>query len=384
LNSDAPDLIVHSVTTVDVTGVADDSWVLCRGGVIADRGRGDGWRAAAEAATVVDGAGGWLTPGFIDLHTHGGGGHANEDGGAEILAALAAHRRHGTTRSVISFVSNPIPQLCRLVAEVAALTTANPSVLGSHLEGPFLSDGRRGAHHPEHLTDPTAANVDALLGAARGTLRQLTIDPARPGALAAIATVSATGAVVAVGHTEADYAVTTAAFDAGATLLTHAFNAMPGIHHRHPGPVLAALDDPRVTLELILDGEHVHPSVGRLLMTAAPGRVALITDAIAASAAPDGHYLLGDVAVDVVDRQARVSGTATLAGSTLTQDRALQCALQAGIPVPVAVGALSHVPARALGLAERLGLVRPGYLADLVLFEPDWTVRATYLSALVA
>jgi len=169
------------------------------------------------------------------------------------------------------------------------------------------------------------------------------------------------------------------AFDAGATMLTHAFNAMPGIHHRAPGPVLAALEDSRVTLELILDGRHVHPEVARLLFGDAPGRVALITDAMAAAAAADGDYRLGSLNVSVRDGLAVLSGTSTIAGSTLTQDVALQLALsEVGLPPAVAVAALTAVPARAIGLGDRFGLLEAGYAADAVVLTGDGTVAQVW------
>jgi N-acetylglucosamine-6-phosphate deacetylase len=184
--------------------------------------------------------------------------------------------------------------------------------------------------------------------------------------------------VVAVGHTEATSEQTRAAFDAGARMLTHAFNAMPGIHHRAPGPVVAALEDERVTLELILDGEHVHADVARLLLEQAPGRVALVTDAMAAAGADDGDYRLGSLNVSVRNGLAHLSGTSTIAGSTLTQDAALRRALEIGIPLTAAVAALTSVPARAIGLADRFGLIESGYAADLVVLDDSHHVTGVW------
>jgi N-acetylglucosamine-6-phosphate deacetylase len=184
--------------------------------------------------------------------------------------------------------------------------------------------------------------------------------------------------VVAIGHTEATSEQTRAAFDAGARMLTHAFNAMPGIHHRSPGPVVAALEDERVTLELILDGEHVHADVARLLLEQAPGRVALVTDAMAAAGADDGDYRLGSLNVSVRNGLAHLSGTSTIAGSTLTQDAALRNALRLGIPAPAAVAALTAVPARAIGLGHRLGLLEPGFAADVVVLDDTHHVTSVW------
>ena len=370
--------LLHSAHLIDERGEVEDAWVLLDGDSVAATGAG--FASAPASDSRVDLAGARLVPGFVDLHGHGGGGHAYDDGGEELRAALAAHRRHGTTRSVISLVANPLGELRERLAEIAAIASTDPLVLGSHLEGPFLAPGQRGAHNPDFLRPPDPDALDSLLEAAAGTLRQLTLAPELPGALEMIPELVRAGVTVAVGHTEADLATTRAAFDAGARMLTHAFNAMPGIHHRAPGPVLAALDDPRVTLELILDGQHVHPEVAALLFTAAHdaegrGRVALITDAMAAAGAADGDYRLGSLNVSVREGLAVLSGTSRIAGSTLTQDVALRNAIElVGLPPAVAVAALTAVPARALGLGDRFGLLAPGYVADAVALAADGSV----------
>ena len=331
--------------------------------------------AVAIAGETVDAAGRWLVPGFIDLHGHGGGGFSFDDGDDAIVTALATHRRHGTTRSVLSLVANPLASLRTSLETIADLAEDDPLVLGAHLEGPFLAAERRGAHNAEFLREPTPEAVEQLIGAARGTLRQITIAPELPGALEAIDVLVEAGVVVAVGHTEADLEQTRAAFDRGARLLTHAFNAMPGIHHRAPGPVVAAFDDERVTLELVLDGEHVHPDVAALAFRAAPGRIALITDAMAAAGSSDGDYQLGSLNVTVEGGRAVLRGTHTIAGSTLTQDAALRVALErVGVSPLEAVTALTLTPARVLGLEHRHGLVAPGFAADVVLLDHAWQV----------
>ncbi|MGH3295501.1 MAG: N-acetylglucosamine-6-phosphate deacetylase [Trebonia sp.] len=391
-------IIVHGARKCDVDGETDAFWVVFEGDRITATGDGAGWAAhAGQGADVVDAAGGVLTPGFIDLHVHGGGGFSFDDAtsgaasrheGAEAVErALAAHRAHGTTRSVLSLVANPVAALERSLAAIADLTERDPLVLGSHLEGPFLAPGRRGAHNPNFLIPPSPAVIERLAAAARGTLRQVTIAPELPGALEAIPALADTGVVVAVGHTEADEEQAQAAFDRGARLLTHAFNAMPGIGHRNPGPVVAAIRDERVTAELVLDGVHVHPDVARLLIDAAAGRVALITDAMAAAGGADGLYQLGSLDVAVVDGVARLAvpdgapggAIGAIAGSTLTQDHALRLATRrCGMSLRAAVTALTWVPARVLGLGHRLGRLAPGYAADAVLLNGAYEVRAAW------
>ncbi|MFH8250584.1 N-acetylglucosamine-6-phosphate deacetylase [Microbacterium sp. B2969] len=373
--------LVHSVRLVDDGRIVDDAWVLFDDGRVSALGAG---AERPDAATVVDGhaaagAGALLTPGFIDLHGHGGGGFAYDDGPEAVRGARALHRAHGTTRAVVSLVTAPLETLERRAAMVADLTESDADILGSHLEGPFLDPGHKGAHDPSLLRAPDPAAVERLLAAGRGTVRQVTIAPELEGGLPAVRAIVASGGAAAVGHTDADADMARAAFDAGATILTHAFNAMPGLHHRNPGPVGAAASDPRVTLEVIADGVHLAPEIVRLAFAAAPGRIALVTDAMAAAGAADGDYDLGSLSVEVRGGIARLAGGGAIAGSTLTQDAALRVAVSAGVPLPEAVAALTRVPARALGRADDLGGLAPGMIADAVLLSSDLDVRGVWV-----
>jgi N-acetylglucosamine-6-phosphate deacetylase len=371
--------VIHSARLVDGGTVVEDGWVRFDGERIVARGTGRTWVAEAGGLPTTDAAGDWLAPGFVDIHVHGGGGAAFDDGAEAIARGLALHRRHGTTRSVVSLVTATIDSLAQRVREVAALAAADPRILGSHLEGPFLDAGHKGAHDPALLRPPTAADVDLLLEAAGGTLRQVTLAPELPGGMDAIRALSAAGVAVAVGHTAADYDQALAAFDAGASILTHAFNAMPGLHHRAPGPVAAATRTPGVTLEIVNDGVHVHPEVVRMAFAAAPGRVALITDAMAATGSADGDYRLGGLDVEVREGVARLAAGGSIAGSTLTLDDALRRAvLEVGIPVAEAVRAVTSTPAAAVGRSGDLGRLLPGYAADAVLLDADFTVRQVW------
>lgn len=375
-------LVVHSARLVDDGRIVEDAWVRFDGEHVVAAGVGDGWRGMATDeivdAVATAGAGALLTPGMIDIHGHGGAGVAYDDGPEAIRQARALHRAHGTTRAVLSLVTADLDALERRTAMVADLVDSDADILGSHLEGPFLAPARKGAHDETLLVHPAASAVERLLEAGRGTVRQVTLAPELPGGMEAIALLRAAGSAAAVGHTTADAATTAAAFDAGATILTHAFNAMPGLGHREPGPVGAAASDPRVTLEIIADGVHVHPEVIRIAFAAAPGRIALVTDAMAAAGVGDGHYLLGSLSVDVHDGVARLSEGGAIAGSTLTQDAALRTAVAAGVPVESAVHALTTAPARAIGRVADLGALTPGYLADAVLWDSDLQVRRVW------
>jgi N-acetylglucosamine-6-phosphate deacetylase len=380
--SDLPiDLVVHSATAIDGVGTRPGSWIAAAEGTIRAVGGGDAWRAlpGVERATVHDAAGAVVTPGFVDVHCHGGHGLMFDDGADAIRAALRCHRAHGTTRSVVSLVSNPIDRMCAALRAVGEVMRDDTTVLGAHAEGPFLSPARRGAHALAHLRDPDPTRVDALLDAAGGNLRQLTIAPELPGAFDAIDRLVDDGVVVAIGHTDADGDTARRAFDAGARLVTHAFNGMTPMHHRAPGPAIAAINDPRIGIELITDGHHVHPDLIRTTFAAAPARVLLITDAMAAACCGDGAYRLGDVDVTVADGRATVNGSDALAGSTVTQDVALRVAIQrCGVEPTRAVEAVTATPARAMGVDDRIGLLQPGFVADLVLLDDDWRVHAVW------
>ncbi len=289
--------------------------------------------------------------GFVDIHSHGGGGH---DFGGTVegaLAAIAAHRAHGTERIVASLVSMPVDGVARAAAVIGEAMREDDALAGIHLEGPFLARGRKGAHDPAVLALPTPDRVAGLLDACAGLLRQITIAPELPGAHEAIRTLADAGVVVAVGHTDCTADQAREAFDAGATLVTHGFNAMRPVTGREPGPLGAALADPRVAIEVIADGIHVDPRNIAMLFAAAPGRIVLVTDAMSASGAPAGRYLLGGLEVDVTpDGRAVLAGTDTLAGSTLTLDRAVEVCVAAGVSRSAAVAAASSIPAAVIGL----------------------------------
>lgn len=380
--------LIHSAGLVSGGAVTPDSWVAFDGGTVSHVGTGNGWRSLGAGvgagvgfadSEITDAAGRLLTPGFIDMHCHGAGGTSFDDGTAGIRTALAVHRRHGTTRTVLSLVTASQTALETRIAVAAEAAERDPLILGVHLEGPFLDAGHRGAHDPALLRPPDAESVSRILAAGHGQIRQVTLAPELPGSRAAIGAFVDAGVAVAVGHSAADYETARAAFAAGASILTHAFNGMRGIHHRAPGPVAAATRSPGVTLEIINDGVHVHPEVVRLAFAAAPGRVALVSDAMAATGAPDGEYDLGGLPVTVVDGVARLSTRGSLAGSTLTLDVALRNAVHSvGLSLEEAVTALTETPARALGRGHDLGRLAVGYAADAVILSPDFEVDAVF------
>jgi N-acetylglucosamine-6-phosphate deacetylase len=382
--------LIHSARAISEGSIRDDAWVLFDGDRIAATGQGvapalsrgpasEGGAAEIPDTEIIDAAGRWLTPGFVDLHCHGAGGASFDNGADEIRTGLGVHRLHGSTRTAISLVSASIPVLLERLRSVVVAAGIDPLILGAHLEGPFLDVGHKGAHDPRLLQSATPEAVEAVLAAGEGRISQITLAPELPGGMAAIGAFTAAGVAVAVGHTDADYDRSRAAFDAGATILTHAFNGMEGIHHRAPGPVAAAMATPGVTLELINDGIHVHPEIVRLTFAGAPGRIALVTDAMAAAGASDGDYVLGGLDVVVAAGVARLREGGAIAGSTLFQDEALRLAVRSvGLPIEVAVHALTEAPARAVGRGGDLGRLAAGYAADAVLLDEELSVSGVW------
>jgi len=314
----------------------------------------------------------WILPGFVDIHTHGGGGHTFTTGSPESAREAAAfHLAHGTTTLLASLVSSPFELMRDAVLAFAPLVSEG--VLGGvHFEGPYLSHIRCGAQNPDHLRDPDPAELNELVKLAEGTLRMVTLAPERAGAIDAIDLLCRNGVVAAIGHTDASYEEVLAAVSHGATVATHLFNGMRPMNHREPGPIVALLDSPTVTCELIADGVHLHDGV--LAFTAhsvGVARAALITDAMAAAGMPDGTYELGGQEVVVADRVARLKRGGSIAGSTLTMDAALRQAVHAGLSIVDAATMSSTTPARVLGLDRRLAL---GCAADLVVLDPALVV----------
>lgn len=353
-------------------------WVEVEAGRIVDVGSGAPARPL-DPRHDLDLGEAVIAPGLVDMHVHGGGGGAFFEGtDTAVSAAVALHRRHGTTAMMASLVSDHHTRLMDQVARLADHVEAG-ELLGIHLEGPWLSPRRCGAHEPSALRSPDLREVAELVAAGRGTVRMVTIAPELPGATEAIRAFVDAGAVAAIGHTDATFEQARAAIDAGATVATHLFNAMRPVHHREPGPVVAALEDPRVTVELITDGVHLHPALHRLVTAdVGPERVALVTDAMAAAGMADGAYRLGSLAVDVVDGVAKVAGTDTIAGSTATMGGVVAHAVQhcAGDPVAALLTVVRQAtlnPLRALGMPAP-GL-SPGAPADLVVLSPGLEVR---------
>ncbi len=375
-------VVAGRVVTPD--GVLSDGYVRIAGERVTELGTSTAGSAGARGSAGSTGsagsagsaeAGDWVVPGFVDLHVHGGGGYSFTDGDPAAAAGAAAfHLTHGTTTLLASLVASPLELMIAATRAYLPLVEAGV-IAGLPYEGPSLAASRCGAQHPAYLRTPSTVELAELLDAGEGAVRMVTIAPELPGALDAIRLLVARGVVAAVGHTDATYDQTLAAVQAGATVGTHVFNAMRQLHQREPGPALALLGSVGVTCELVGDGVHLHDAVlAAAARLAGPGRVALVTDAVAAAGMADGEYELGGQALVVTGGVARLARDGTIAGSTLTMDAALRRAVHAGLSIVDAVRAASTNPAAALGLAG-VGALAVGDRADLVVLDDRLTVR---------
>ncbi|MEV6395546.1 N-acetylglucosamine-6-phosphate deacetylase [Streptomyces sp. NPDC051907] len=362
-------MVLTGAKVVLPTGVVEMGRVIVEGAEIVG--------AAPADAPSHDLAGHWVVPGFVDIHNHGGGGASFTSGSAEdVLKGVRTHLEHGATTLVASTVTGEMDFLAHRAGFLSELVEQG-DLAGIHFEGPFISPCRKGAHSEALLRAPDPAEVRKLVDAARGTARMMTLAAELPGGIDSVRLLVEHGVVAAIGHTDATYEQTVEAIDAGATVATHLFNAMPPLGHRAPGPIAALLEDERVTVELINDGVHLHPAALELAFhRAGAGRVAFITDAMDAAGFGDGRYQLGPLAVEVRDGVARLADGDSIAGSTLTLDTAFKRATTVDrLPVEDVVQAISANPAKVLGMYDRVGSLEPGKDADLVVLDADFELK---------
>ena len=362
-------LVLSGANVVMPTGTLKEGEVIIDGPRIT--------RTAPEDAHRIDLTGHWLVPGFVDIHNHGGGGASFTSGTPDdVVTGIHTHRLHGTTTLVASTVTGDMDFLTHRAGLLSELAEQG-DIAGIHFEGPFISPCRKGAHSEELLRDPDPAEVRKLIDAARGHATMVTLATELPGGIDSVRLLADHGVIAAIGHTDATYEQTVEAIEAGATVATHLFNAMPPLGHREPGPIAALLEDERVTVELINDGTHLHPAALQLAFRhAGADRVAFITDAMDAAGFGDGRYMLGPLEVEVADGVARLVEGGSIAGSTLTLDRAFKRAVTIDrLPVEDVVAALSANPAKLLGRYDRIGSLEPGKDADLVLLDAEFDLK---------
>jgi N-acetylglucosamine-6-phosphate deacetylase len=359
--------------------VPGPGFVDVAGGVIT--AVGTGMRPAD--VTLADG---YLLPGLVDLQVNGYYGVEFQIADAASWARVMTRLPEtGTTACLPTMITAPVSNLAEALRTAATFVPELPAdgarVVGVHVEGPFIAPARRGAHNEEWITEPTSGAVAELTEAGRGLLRLVTIAPELPGALAAIEQLASAGVLVSVGHSDATAAQVAAAAERGARMVTHLFNAQRPLSHREPGVVGQALTDERLTSGLITDLHHVVEAVCGLAFRAAPGRIALVTDAAAAAGMPPGEYLLGGELITLPpgDCVPPIRADGTLAGSALRMDRAVANAVRCGVSLPAAVAAATRIPADLIRRPD-LGRLRPGAAADLVWLSPELRTRATWIA----
>jgi N-acetylglucosamine-6-phosphate deacetylase len=346
-------------------------------------------RQLPAGVSVIDFGDAVIAPGYVDLHIHGSAGYDVMDDSVEALPAIERLiARHGVTSYFPTTVSAPMDATLRALERLAtaiekckregADSEHRALPLGIHLEGPFISHVRRGAHPPENLLAPTLALFERFWQAARGRIRMMTIAPELEGALEVIAEAARRGVCVSLGHSDADFAATERGIAAGARHATHTFNAMRPLDHRSPGILGAVLTDRRVSADIIADGVHLDPAIVKLFAKAKGAeQTVIITDAISATGMPDGRYRLGTFEVEVRDGKCMTNGT--LAGSVLTMDRAVQNLSRfAEWDLPLAVAAASRNPVRVARIANK-GVLAVGGDADFVVLSSAGEVLRTFV-----
>ena len=336
----------------------------------------------ARGAEAVDLGGARVLPGLIDVHTHGNSGADFSDGDDAGLRRMAAFlAQSGVTGFAPASMTLPYETLAAAYASAKRLHDAAPAdcarLLGINMEGPFFSEKKKGAQNAAYLKAPDFEAFWRLYEGCGGLIRIVDLAPELPGA-ADFTRRASKFCTVSVAHTDASYDEAAAVYAAGATHLTHLYNAMPAIHHRTPGVIGAASENEAVYAELISDGYHVHPSAVRMAFKLFPGRICLISDALRCCGMPDGEYELGGQAVFLKGGVARLAD-GTIAGSASTLFDCLRNAVSFGVPFDEAVTAATLNPARQLGCADRLGSIAVGKRADFLVCGEDLSLRAVYL-----
>lgn len=333
---------------------------------------------------AIDLAGAFVIPGLVDVHTHGNSNRDFSDGDAQGLEIMAAYlAKCGVTAFAPASMTLPYAVLEKAFATARQLKDKSPAgcarLMGIQMEGPFFSEKKKGAQNGAYLRNPDFAAFKALQDGCGGLIRIVDLAPELPGSVEFIRQAKAL-CTVSVAHTDADYDQAKAAFDAGATHLTHLYNAMPGIHHRNPGVIPAAVENPNVRAEIICDGQHIHPASVRLAFTMfGPERMILVSDSGRCAGLPDGsQFQLGGQDCWLRDGVARLAdGTIACSAANLWQ--CLCNVISWGIPEETAIRAASYNPACAIGADSKIGSIETGKLADFLVCSSDYSSKRVFL-----
>ena len=334
-----------------------------------------------EEYEIIDAEGHLLIPGMIDVHIHGANGFDMMDGTEEsILEVSRTCALTGCTSFLVTSVTSSIEDLMSMIHNIKQVIGREPGakIAGIHLEGPYLNVKRKGMQNEHYLRHPNIDEMKEILKEGESLIKMVTIAPELPGGIEMVQYLKEQGIIVSIAHSDATYEEAKHAFATGASHVTHCFNGMRPIHHRDPGLVVAAFEEPHVSLQAIVDHVHLHPAIVRLMhrIKGAEG-VVLITDALQAMYMGDGHYEFGGQQVTVLDGEARLAD-GTLASSTVTMNEALRKTVESGIPLLDAVHMASITPANILGLQKK-GRISPQTDADLVLMDPEYQVLWTMI-----
>ncbi|MEM3163137.1 MAG: N-acetylglucosamine-6-phosphate deacetylase [Desulfurococcaceae archaeon] len=379
-------LTLRHLTIASSSKLIEDGYVVVERGIIRDVGREP---LGSSVSSEVNLSGYIAVPGFIDTHTHGVKGLdvTSNPEPHRILEMSKHYVKHGVTSYVPTTVTAPhevIIDACRAVREARLQWTPidGSRMLGVHLEGPYINPKAAGAQNTAYIRKPSIKELQEYIDASGKTIVQITIAPEIDGALDLIRYASSVGITVSAGHTDSSYEEGVKAVELGVSKATHIFNGMTRFHHREPGIALALLQSPRVFIELIADFIHIHPAVVKMIIDlGGSSRITLITDSIAATDMPDGIYELGGLKVIVEKGVCKLLNTGSLAGSTLTMDKAFKNVVKLGYSLMDAAAMASTTPAKSINVDEKLkiGDIRAGYVADIAILNKELEVVKTII-----
>ncbi|MBN2455396.1 MAG: N-acetylglucosamine-6-phosphate deacetylase [Sedimentisphaerales bacterium] len=372
-------LLITNCRLFDAAEAEQTTSILIENGIIRQIGQIE----PSDHNNKLDAEGKIIAPGFIDVHIQGAGGCDVLDATAEALTTISRTcARYGTTGFLATTVFKPDQpnHHLSLAARHKDINPSGASILGIHLEGPFISMEKKGMIQPDSICSPSMKVLEQIHQVTDGTLKMMTIAPELTESLQIIKALVSSGVIASFGHSSATYEQTLEGFDAGISHVTHLFNAMPSLHHRAPGPLVAIFSNPSVSVQMITDGVHLHPAVMKLAYEIlGADRIIPITDGIQAMGLPDGRYNYNGVEYESKEGAGRYAD-GTLIGTSLSLNLILKRFVQfTGCPFETAIKVVTENPAKLLGIEDRKGSIAIGKDADLVLVDREFTVYATII-----